>query len=310
MATIRNKRTVPAEGRLASALHPAARLLSHRRLSAAFEAMGLHLTKTGFYSPIPSRRDYLGEATIAEFPRLEIDPAEIEARMGGLASEFADELALLREGKSGLYSPRNGAFEDVDADALYLMVRGGKPGRIVEIGSGFSSCCILDALSRNAAEGHPCVYRIWDPFPLDDLVQHLCEGTLVRAGAQGFSLESAAELGAGDILFIDSSHVAKYGSDVIHLLLRVVPSLRAGVIVHVHDVFLPHDYPMKFIEHDRNYWNEHYLVQAMLYKNSRYRVLWPGHQMHVDHTAWVSKVFASYDPAVSTPGSIWFRVEG
>jgi hypothetical protein len=81
----------------------------------------------------------------------------------------------------------------------------------------------------------------------------------------------------GDILFIDSSHEIRTGNDVVHLFLNVVPFLRSGVIVHIHDIFLPFDYPSEWMIENKFPWNEQYLVQALLQGSEEFEVLWPGH---------------------------------
>lgn len=129
-------------------------------------------------------------------------------------------------------------FPRLDGAALYAMVRAGRPRRILEIGSGHSTRFMAQAVADG---GFPCGIVCIDPQPRADIGQLLLdlERRLLEAG----DLDLARQLEPGDILFVDSSHVAMPGSDVDLLLNGFLPSLRPGVLVHLHDVFLPDPYP-------------------------------------------------------------------
>src|SRR4029079_12969350 len=125
---------------------------------------------------------------------------------------------------------------------------------------------------RNAADGSPLTLEVFDPFP--GVVSEGLPGLsrLERIGAQQVPLETFESLESGDVLFVDTTHTVKVGSDVNFIVLEVLPRLREGVHVHLHDIFLPYEYPRKWLEDYGLYWTEQYLVHAFLVYNSAFEV--------------------------------------
>jgi predicted O-methyltransferase YrrM len=159
-------------------------------------------------------------------------------------------------------------FPRLDAAALYVLVREAKPARIVEVGSGHSTRFMMRA-ARDG--GFSVALTAIDPAPRADI-----EGigaTLIRSAVQGAGLSPFAELTEGDILFIDSSHILMPGTDVDMLFNHVLPALKRGVMVHVHDVFLPDDYPPEW---EWRGYNEQ-LGVATLIQGGGYKLLWASH---------------------------------
>jgi hypothetical protein len=115
------------------------------------------------------------------------------------------------------------------------------------------------------------------------------------------------ELGHGDILFLDSSHVVRIGGDVQYEFLEILPNLKPGVVVHVHDIFLPAEYPKKLILRQRRFFSEQYLLQAFLTFNNQFEVLWASSFMHLNHPDLLEKAFNSYKRDSRWPGSFWIR---
>lgn len=169
------------------------------------------------------------------------------------------------------YDPANEYFGPADACPAYLIARTFKPATWFEVGSGNSTRVIRQAIDDGKL---PTRLVCVDPFPRVEIAAVADE--IVRAEVETLPPGTIVErLRENDVLFIDSSHQLKAGGDVLYLLLHVVPSLRPGVIVHIHDVFLPYDYPKAWAEEWK--WQEQYLVQAMLQFGTRFEVLWPGH---------------------------------
>lgn len=168
----------------------------------------------------------------------------------------------------------NGQFDLTDARVLFCMLRMIRPRRIVEVGSGYSTLLMTDVNTRFLNEG--AIITSIEPYPRPFLDQLHAQGAiqLVRQRAQEVSASLFAELEAGDVLFIDSSHVSKTGSDVNRLILEVLPSLASGVYVHVHDIFFPSDYPKSWVLERSLSWNEQYLLQALLTGNQQFRVVY------------------------------------
>jgi hypothetical protein len=166
---------------------------------------------------------------------------------------------------------RNPAFGWLDSRALFVLLRHWRPRRVIEVGSGYSTLLMADVNRRFLGRGVDI--RCIEPYPpafLDPLPEGIAE--LIPLRVQDAPLEIFGRLGAGDVLFIDSSHVSKAGSDVNHLFFEVLPRLAAGVHIHFHDVFLPFDYPRDWVLQLGIYWNEQYLLRAMLTLTAGFRV--------------------------------------
>ena len=171
-----------------------------------------------------------------------------------------------------LFHTQNSQFSWLDARTLFVLLNEWRPGRLIEVGSGFSTLLAADINRRflGSAVDIICI----EPYPREFLkVGVPGVGRLIEAKVQHVPLEQFAMLQAGDILFIDSSHVAKTGSDVNYLYFEVLPRLARGVRVHVHDIFLPHDYPREWVIDENRSWNEQYLLRALLMHSSAFRVV-------------------------------------
>ena len=177
------------------------------------------------------------------------------------------------EGNSVGYSFDNIFYTSPDAEVLYAMMRRYAPGTVVEIGSGNSTKIMRQAVADGRLQTR--LISI-DPQPrteIDTLVDQKYREPLSATT----SLETFSSLRAGDLLFIDSSHVVRSENDVVFLYLTVLPQLPAGVLVQVHDIFLPYDYPSEWVVERGFGFNEQYLVQALLASSDDYEVLWAGY---------------------------------
>lgn len=206
------------------------------------------------------------------------------------------------------YAYENGLYEAGDADFLYCMVRHFRPAKVLEVGSGNSTLVVDAALKQNRREHpehntrHICI----EPFEQPWLEQLGPE--IKRSKVETCDPEVFAALKANDILFIDSSHVIRPQGDVLFLFQSILPSLAPGVIVHVHDVFTPRDYPHEWVIERRKLWNEQYLLEAFLTMNTEFEVLGALNWLKHHHRALLEQAF----PAVARypdqePGAFWFR---
>jgi hypothetical protein len=188
------------------------------------------------------------------------------------------------------------------------MIRRLRPSKILEIGSGNSTYISAMATVRNKEQGSDCELICIEPFP-NVILRKGFPGLsrLVVRPMQEVSLAEFENLGENDILFIDSSHMLKIGSDVQRIYLEVLPVLKKGVVVHIHDIFLPAEYPRQWVMEHRMFWNEQYLLQAFLTFNERFEVLWAGSYMHLWHGDELGRAFKSYDRRKNWPGSFWIR---
>jgi len=176
-----------------------------------------------------------------------------------------------------------------------------------EVGSGFSTLLAADALRRNRADGYSCRFIAIEPYASGELQAGLpSDVELWRLPIQDVSLAEFQSLCENDILFIDSSHVCKIGSDVQFLFLEILPRIWRGVVVHVHDIFTPVECPKHWVLDWHRFWNEQYLLQTFLSFNAAFEVLWAEQWMHLNYPDLLMKAFASYRAGVS-PGSFWFR---
>lgn len=174
------------------------------------------------------------------------------------------------QGRQG-YFLDNDQFSNLDAVCLFVMLCDVQPKRVIEIGSGFSSLLMADVRRRFLAP--EAVIQCIEPYPREFLRDSSHGLELVQSQVQHVPLNFFQTLSPGDILFIDSSHVSKTGSDVNYLMFQVLPRLPTGVYVHIHDIFLPNDYPYKWVVEENRSWNEQYVVQAYLMFNPKVRVV-------------------------------------
>ena len=185
------------------------------------------------------------------------------------------------------------------------MLRKLKPKKIIEIGSGFSTLMGLRAILKNASGRYTCV----EPYPNEN-IKTLAKANiidLVESGVQTVPLELFWSLEANDVLFIDSSHVCKTGSDVNYEFLKIIPHLKKGVVVHVHDIFFPFDYPRSWVVEKQIFWNEQYILMALLAFNNEFSMLIPNQIFSTDQglRGEFQKSFP-YSPVVGG-GSFWFQ---
>ncbi len=200
----------------------------------------------------------------------------------------------------------NGAFESGDAEFLYSMLRFLKPRRLIEIGSGNSTKIARNALQRNALEtGDSCDHVCIEPFESPWLEQ--LEIKIIRERVEMVGLEIFMGLEAGDMLFIDSTHVIRPQGDVLFEYLQLLPSLASGVYVHVHDIFSPRDYPDQWVRNHVRMWNEQYLLEATIGNQDRYEVV--AGLNYLKHTEFDRLLAACpYLTEDSEPASFYIRI--
>lgn len=276
---------------------------------------GLQLWPPGhFHSPVPSLAEVRRrEARVFRVPQKIEGIDLLEAEQLALVDQFQDyyaEQPFPVERSPGLrYYFSNDFFSYGDGLMLYCMLRHVRPRRVVEVGSGFSSAMILDVNEQFLGQQARCSFI--EPYPerllgllrpTDRTSTTLAEVPLQDADPQVFM-----ELEAGDVLFIDSSHVSKVGSDVNELFFEILPQLKAGVYVHFHDIFYPFEYPAAWVYQGRA-WNESYLLRAFLMYNPRFRIVLFNSYLAAFHHDYVAERLPLW--AKNPGGSLWLqRVE-
>ena len=224
---------------------------------------------------------------------------------------FADELrelprALPPGAPAHALHIDNEWFEAGDAELWYQLIRARKPARIFEIGSGFSTLVAMRALERNRQDdpAYSCQHVCIEPYERAWLDQAAV--TLVRRRVEEVDAAFFAQLAAGDILFIDSSHMIRPDGDVLFEYLELLPTLAVGVIVHVHDIFSPRNYPADWVVDQVLFWNEQYLLEAFLTHNDRWQVLAAANWLQHAHPERLRAV-APFLLADSEPGSFYLQ---
>jgi hypothetical protein len=231
-----------------------------------------------YYSPIPERQDALAWVESTDAPPPEIPGIDLnhegQLRLLQEYRRFYDELPFPDEPRAGFrYHYLNEWFSYGDAIVLYSFLRTHLPQRIIEVGSGFSSAVMLDTVDRFFPQ-RPDITFV-EPYPerLKGLLTNDDEKSIlvVERKVQNVPPDLFLQLRAGDLLFIDSSHVVKCGSDLHYLMFEILPRLPAGVFVHFHDVFYPFEYPREWLAKD-TFWNESYFLRAFLSFNSEWEI--------------------------------------
>ena len=182
-------------------------------------------------------------------------------------------------------------FPPLDAIVLYGMMREYRPRNLVEVGSGFSTEIALLAAQHTQTAIH-CI----EPYPSARLLANQTRLlALTQVSLQEINLEVFEKLQANDILFIDTTHAVKINSDVNHFLFNIFPRLAPGVIVHIHDIFLPYEYPQRWYEENSIFWNEQYLLLAYLMENPALELLLPNYALSLRHKASLRARLGNFD---------------
>ena len=267
-----------------------------------------------FYSPYPDPQEVRrNEARLFGTVPRELPGIDMrEAAQRALLEQFAllySTIPFGDEPRPGLrYHFMNPAYGHSDAIMLHCMLRTLAPRRLVEVGSGYSSCVTLD--TNQYFLGRSLHTTFIDPSP--PLRQTLIRpedaagSTIIDRPLQEVDVDVFRQLEENDVLFIDSTHVGKIGSDVNHLLFEIFPVLAPGVVIHVHDIFYPFEYPKEWIYEGRA-WNEAYMIRAFLQDNARYQIL----LMNTFMSHFFRDFFETRMPLClrNTGGSLWLRKE-
>jgi len=262
-----------------------------------------------YYSAIPSVEDR--EAFLAQH--------SLKQEMRGISLNAEQQFDLLRQFKDYYeespfqdtksddlrYYYINPSYSYTDALTLYSMLRKYKPRRIIEIGSGYSSCVMLDTAERFL--GNAVDFTFIEPYPelLYSLIKERDKKhSILPLRLQDVDSEIFRSLDANDILFVDSTHVSKLGSDVNGIMFEILPTLKPGVLIHFHDIFWPFEYPADWIKKGFA-WNEAYMLRAFLEFNDSFEILFFASFLHNHHHAWFEENMPVW--LKNSGGNIWLR---
>jgi hypothetical protein len=265
-----------------------------------------------FYSPVPNL-ELLPDDIWERRRELAGIDLGIEAAIAMVEDELAPFVRELEVPTSGPLPPgefylNNGNYEALDAELLYAIVRAKRPRRVVELGSGYTTLLIGQAARRNGEDGVETEHLAYDPYPRAQIFgeEPPPPTRFEPLPATEVPLEHFRQLEAGDVLFVDTTHTVKLGSDVNHIILDVLPTLAPGVIVHFHDIFMPWEYPRVWFEEMSYFWAEQYLLEAFLSFNDSFRVLLPAEAVAREHPQRVEAVVPSF-VAGRRPGAFWIE---
>jgi hypothetical protein len=268
-----------------------------------------------FYSPLVDPNDDVVQDVLSRTPSTGLpDSEDFRLDVPLILSWFEKisthykQLPFPEEHQPGFrYCYENGMFSYSDAISLFGMLLELRPRRLIEVGSGYSSCVSMDTndlfLNRSMQMKfiEPFPQRLFSILPPEDSYR----GCVEQVRLQKAPLEWFTTLEAGDILFIDSSHVGKLGSDVNHYFFRIFPVLASGVHVHIHDVFYPFEYPSPWILEQNRSWNEAYFLHAFLQYNSAYEIVYFNDYMFQEHRGLLESKMPKC--LKNGGGSIWLR---
>ncbi|WP_185965039.1 class I SAM-dependent methyltransferase [Glacieibacterium frigidum] len=272
-------------------------------------AGGFAIVPHHYYSPMVTGRDLRHELReVRQLPGLVLDLDEHRAFLEGLC--FAEELRAIpmEQASDTKYGFRNKFFSSGDAEILYGVIRRDRPKRILEVGSGRSTLVARMAILRNQADDpdYTCEQICIEPYEMPWLESVGVKVQRERVEMVDLTLFDTLE--AGDILFVDSSHVIRPQGDVLREVLEIYPRLKPGVLIQVHDIFTPRDYHHRWVIDDMRMWNEQYLLEAFLAFNPAFKVVCALNWLVNDHPELLREACPVLTELLpNQPGSFWFQ---
>ncbi|UEG49462.1 class I SAM-dependent methyltransferase [Ferruginibacter lapsinanis] len=267
-----------------------------------------------YYSCIVNAEEYYAQQKTREASDTYL-PIEIDFRENDqiellkLFQNYYNELPFGDSVKDGLrYYYNNEFFTYADAVTMFSMLRHFKPKKIVEIGAGFSSALILDTNERFLSNETSITFIEPNPERLESILKPGENVNIQKKKVQDVDISFFETLESGDFLLIDTSHVSKSGSDVNYIYFNILPYLKKGVKIHIHDIFFPMEYPEKWVVKEWRGWNEIFLLRAFLAFNADFSVLFFNSFLQKRHKEYLSEkmpLFLKQGTTVS--GGIWIE---
>jgi len=281
--------------------------------TSIFKKFGFFVINDHFYQPLFNDKDLKNELFYKRnLPGIDFN---VETQLDFLNKlQFAPDLIDLKM-ETGFYIDslktirfelNNSSYIEGDAEFLYQFIRQVKPKKIIEIGAGNSTKIIYKANSDNNlldSVSHTTIEPYWQPW-----LESLENVDVIRSSVEEIDISIFKTLNEGDFLFIDSSHIIRPQGDVLYEILEILPSLNPGVFVHFHDVFTPNDYPEEWIRKDVRFWNEQYLLEALLTNTNNYEIVAALNYLHTYHYSELKEVCPYLKPS-SKPGAIYIQIK-
>ncbi len=277
------------------------------------DSWGYHLRPFHYYEPIPEFSAITQEQALKRRFSTAID-WQLEAQLDFVEklSAYSGEIQQLAEEQDSTlkFNFFNDFYFELDAAVYYALLRQVKPAQVIEIGCGYSTQIAAKAIARNQQEGKVGKIICIEPYPESRLTEANLEFQLINEKVETMDLKVFEQLDPGDILFIDSTHTVKFGSDVCREILEILPAISSGVWIHFHDIFFPYDYPPKWLIEERRAWNEQYMLEAFLAYNHSFQVVLANHWLSVDYPQEVAKIWSgvlNWKDPYHHCGSLWLR---
>ncbi|MEW5871685.1 MAG: class I SAM-dependent methyltransferase [Chloroflexota bacterium] len=284
---------------------------SDRQTKAEIQKYGVNLLPINFYSNIPSIEEIESSYEYSQEQPPYLVPTIFDERrfretleqLCVYSTEFDPPIDGDEESCQDFFWG-NGMFSYSDAMSYYCFIRHIQPANIIEIGSGFSTLVALQAVQKNGFGTIHCI----EPYPRkflwenDQIDLHALKAQDIDSDFLNSLLQD------NDILFIDSTHTVKTGSDCLHIYLRLLPAVKRNIFVHVHDVFLPYGLPKEWLLDLQRFWTEQYLLLAFLLDNPKTMPLYGSNYNAKWNTPLMEKWMGAKYP--SGGGSFWFKYNG
>ena len=281
-------------------------LRSHPKLT---DRWGRHIRPIHYYEPLPDFRKIRKEDTQRRhaLPGIDIGLAQQVLQVATFGRRYGQELEELASIPAG-FDFNNPWFAGLDAILYYSIIRELRPSRVIEIGCGYSTRVAAKALAINRQEGNHGKLICIEPYPEPRLLEAKLDIELIETRVEEMPVSFFASLQTNDILFVDSSHAARFGGDVNYELLELIPTLNPGVWIHVHDIFFPTDYPEDWLIEKRWAFNEQYLLTAFLMFNSSFKPQYTAHWLLLDHEQQMRAIWPGVILGGSpTSASFWMK---
>lgn len=265
--------------------------------------LGLFVLPKHYYVPLPDLRELRRTrdrwARRSDMLGVSVDLGAQQRAFEQMVLPFEAEYRGNRAYHAAVAGACGPGFGPIEAQALHGFLRSARPRRIIEVGSGVSTFCMIEAIGRNADDGRPASLTCVEPYPSAWLQQ--APVTLVRQRVEDVDLALFQTLEAGDFLFIDSTHALRVGGDVLQIVLEILPRLQPGVHVHFHDIYFPFDF-QRDVDRSIFQWLETALLHAYLVGNSKVEILFCLSQLHYDRPDTLRHAFSSYRPEAGANG--------
>lgn len=279
------------------------------RLFLTFEKLGVHIVPVHFYTGLPIisyLQKHPGQwINRSPLPGIKVNLPEQVQNLSQVCLPFQNEYQGLSIYWDAVKKNGEAGYGEIESQVLHGFVRHYKPRRIIQIGCGLATHCLVHAVGLN---GTPCEVSCIEPYP-NAALKSLKPISLIEKPVQAVMPELFTTLARNDLLFIDSTHVVQVGSDVNYLVLEILPRLAPGVVVHFHDIYLPYDYPRNFLN-SVLFPLETSLVRAFLINNPKAEIIACLSQLHYDRPDALRAIFPDYKPQQNDEGLTGENQEG